>query len=127
MPKLRDLPLGNYPNGSRAFGPYAFAGGIDQIGFSIGRATTLDPTIWTLESTVLTFDVQFSFDGGVTYTPPDTWVWSQGGGEILDELGAAIPETRVSWSFNPDPCTHIKGTVTVSGGPIRTYLDIDGV
>lgn len=127
MAKLRDLPLANYPNGSRSFGPYAFAGGVDQLGISIGRNTPADPTVWSSASTVLTFDVQFSFDGGVTYTPLGKWVWSQGGGALLDKSGVAVPETRVSWKFSPQPLTHIKGTVTVSGGPIRTYLDIDGV
>mgnify|MGYP003648061566 CR=1 FL=1 len=127
MSKLRDLPLANYPNGTRAFGPYAFAGGVDQIGFSIGRNTPAAPNVWASASEILTFDVQFSFDGGATYTLPGTWVWSEGGGQILDRFGIAIPETRVGWTFSPDPCTHIKGTVTVSGGPIRTYLDIDGV
>ena len=127
MGKLRDLPLANYPNGSRSFGPYAFAGGADQLGFSIGRNTPANPTIWPLTTTILTFDVQFSFDGGVTYTPTGRWVWSQGGGALLNKLGVVIPESRVAWKFDPDPCTHIKGTVTVSGGPIRTYLDIDGV
>lgn len=127
MAKIRDLPLGNYPNGSRAFGPYAFAGGIDRIGLSIGRNTPTDPTIWPNASTTLTLDVQFSFDGGLTYTLPGTWVWSDVGGEFLDKLGVAIPEVRISWLFSPVPCTHIKGTVAVSGGPLRTYLDIDGV
>ena len=127
MAKIRDLPLNNYPNGSRPFGPYTFAGGTDHIGFSIGRNTPNDPTIWPNSATILTFNVQFSFDDGVTYTLPGTWVWSQGGGELLDKFGVAIPETRVSWAFDPAPCTQIKGNITVSGGPIRTYLDIDGV
>jgi hypothetical protein len=127
MAKLRDLLLGNYPNGTRVFGPYTFAGGIDRIGFSIGRNTPTTPTIWVLATTIVTMDVQFSFDGGTIYTQPGTWVWSEKGGVFLDKFGVAIPETRVSWSFDPDPCTNIKGTITVSGGPILTYLDIDGV
>lgn len=127
MAKLRDLPLGIYPDGSRAFGPYAFAGGADRLGLSIGRSTAADLSIWPLPTTILTFDVQFSFDGGASYTEPGAWVWSEGGGVMTDRTGAEIPETRVSWSFSPNPLTHIKGTVAVSGGPIRTYLDIDGV
>ena len=126
MAKIRDLPLGNYPNGSRAFGPYAFAGGVDQIGFSIGRNTPADPSIWPNASTILTFDMQFSFDGGVTYTPAQIF-GPFSGGIITNKNGVEYPETRVSWAFSPDPCTHIKGVVTVASGPIRTYLDIDGV
>jgi hypothetical protein len=128
MGKLRDLPLGTYPNGTRAFGPYAFAGGTDNLGFSVGRATAENPTIWASELTTLTFDVQFSFDSGVTYTDPGTWVWTQKGGMLIDSrTGLAVSELRVAWHFAPDPLTHIKGRITVAGGPIYTYLDIDGV
>lgn len=127
MARIRALPLAIYPNGTLAFGPFARGVGIVQLGFRVGLPTAADPTVWPSATTILTFDVQFSFDGGVTYTAPGSWVWSQGGGERLNKLGAQEPETGVAWSFSPDPLTHLKGTVTVGGGPIRTYLDIDGV
>lgn len=120
--KTRQIPLGNYPNGTRNFGPIATPKGLDQFDIRIGRCTTADPTIWPNASTVLKIDLQFSFDGGVNYTPLGANSWEQGGG-IIVQRGVEQAETILTWSFSPDQPTHFKGRITVTGGPIRTYLD----
>lgn len=122
LTKTRQIPLGNYPNGVRDFGPIATPNGLDQFDIRVGRCTSVDPTIWPLETTILRVDPQFSFDGGVTYTPIGANSWFQGGG-IIVQRGVELAESILTWGFSPDQPTHFKVRITVSGGPIRTYLD----
>lgn len=124
MNKSRKIPLGNYGNGSRSFGPWAFPNGLDGFEIRIGRCTTATPTIWPNSSTRITFDVDFSFDGGLTYPLRQTWT-PQGGGIVQGKNGGPeLDSEAVSWKFKPDEPTHAKATVTISGGPMRNYCDV---
>ena len=123
MAKIRDLPLGNYPNGSVDFGPRAVPNGLSGFDIRIGRCTTATPTLWVSSSTIVTIDMQFSYDGGATYTALGANSWSGGGG-IVTNRGVEIPESVVSWGFSPNEPNFLKGRITVTGGPIRTYLDV---
>lgn len=123
MAKVRDVPLGTYPDGSISFASRPFPNGMAGFDVRIGRCTTLDPTIWVLPTTIVTIDLQFSFDGGISYTPIGQNSWSGSGG-IIVQRGVEAAETVLSWRFSPLEATNMKGQITVSGGPIRTYLDI---
>lgn len=123
MGKSRSLPLANYPSGSRNFGPWTFPNGLDGFDIRIGRCTTADPTIWSNPATIITLDLQFSFDGGATFSEVGANSWEQGGG-IITQRGVEVPESVVSWRFSPDEPTHAKARITVQNGPVRTYLDL---
>lgn len=132
MAKLRDLPLRNYPNGSVSFGPYALGLDGGSLGFLIGRCTAADPSIWPNASTVLTFDVQFSFDGGTVYTTPGLYSGEMVGGIVSfpatpNSAAGDFAESGYTWDWFPERPTHMKGTVTITGGPLRSYLDVTGV
>lgn len=131
MAKVRRLPLATYQNGTREFGPWAFPNGLEGFDIRVGRCTTATPTIWPNENTRVSFVVEFSFDGGQTYPHRESWT-PQGGG-IKSKNGVELAEESVSWRFEVagedgqpvayEP-THAKATVTVTGGPIRTYCDV---
>jgi hypothetical protein len=122
MAKTRHIPLGTYPSGVYEFGPVATPLGLNGFDIRIGRCTTLDPTIWPLSTTIVTLDMQFSYDNGVTYTPIGANSWTQGGGIIVNR-GVEVAESVLSWRFSPNEPTHFKAQITVANGPIRTYLD----
>lgn len=122
MAKIRDLPLANYPAGSVQLTQRATPNGLSGFDIRIGRCTTATPTQWPLSSTRVTLDLQFSFDGGATFTPLGANSWSQVGG-IIVVRGVEVPEDIVSWRFSPQEPTHVKGQITLSE-PTRSYLDI---
>jgi len=121
--KTRSIPLGTYPSGSIQRGPFAFPNGLDGFDIRIGRCTTADPTIWSDPATIITIDMQFSYDGGSTYTPLGANSFSNTGGIKVGRDGE-IPEDIVSWGFHPDEPTHAMAKLTVTNGPVKTYLDV---
>ncbi len=123
MAKIRDLPLGTYPSGSVSFGPRAVPNGLAGFNVRIGRCTSADTSIWTNPATIVRLDMQFSYDGGTTWTPLGANSWEQGGG-IITQRGVEAPESIVSWDFSPDEPNALKGQITVTNGPIKTYLDV---
>jgi hypothetical protein len=120
--KIRDLPLGNYPAGSVDFGPRATPNGLNGFDVRIGRCTTLTPDLWVSESTIIMIDMQFSYDGGITYTPIGANSWSSNGG-IKVTRGIELAEDIVTWGFSPDEPTHLKGRISANE-PVRTYVDV---
>jgi hypothetical protein len=121
--KQRVAALGTYPDGTYVFGPIATPNGLAGFDVRIGRNTAATPTLWLLGSTLVTLDLQFSYDGGNTYTALGANSWSQGGGVIL-QRGIEAPESVLSWKFSPTEPDHLKGQIVISGGPITTYLDV---
>lgn len=124
MATIRNLfPLATYPNGTYSFGPYATPSGINGIKATFARCTSADPTIWPLTSTRISIELVCSYDGGVTYDPAILG-WSQGGGIITDsKTGEEKAFTNASWTADPPP-THVKGAITVTGGPIKTSMTL---
>jgi hypothetical protein len=123
MTKTRQIPLGNYPSGSYPFGPWAFTQGLDGFDIRLGRCTAATPLLWPLTTTRVRIDMQFSYDGGETFTEIGANSW-EGGGGVVSKNGVDIAETSVSWNFAPNEPTHAKATVTVINGPVRTYVDV---
>ncbi len=132
MPKVRRIPLGTYQSGTRSFGPWAFPRGLNGFDIRIGRCTTDTPDLWTEPDTRIRVDLQFSFDGGATYTPIGDNSW-EGSGGVVTKRGQEVAESVVSWRFSiagengqqvPYEPTHAKASVTVINGPVRTYLDV---
>jgi hypothetical protein len=121
--KTRSIPLGTYPSGSIDRGPFAFPNGLNGFDIRIGRCTTVDPTIWSDPTTIITIDMQFSYDGGTTYTAIGANSWSGGGG-ILSGRDGEVAETVLTWEFHPAEPTHAKARLTVANGPVKTYLDV---
>ena len=123
MPTITPLPLATYPSGTRNFGPVSLPRGLDGFEVRMGSCTSADPTIWPDPATVVKVDFQFSYDGGTTWTPLGQNSWEQGGGIIVGRNGE-VPERIFGWSFSPNQPNAAKATVTVTNGPIRSYLTV---
>lgn len=122
LTKVRSLPLREYPSGTREVGPFSFPNGLNGFDLRLGRCTSADPTIWPNAATTVKFEMLFSFDGGVTY--PHVEIWEPQGGGIVLVRGVELAEEAASWRYDPVEPTHGKARITVTNGPIRTYLDV---
>jgi hypothetical protein len=126
----RVVPLATYPSGSRSFGPFATPNGLIGFSVNIGRCTSADPTTWSNASTVVNLFMQFSYDGGVTYTAETANSFTNMTGGIVLARGVELPEQVCSWNFtSTEPQfingpTHLKGRIEVVNGPIKTYVDV---
>ena len=114
-----NIPLANYANGTRSFGPAALPANCSYVGLTLNRCTSADSTIWPNATTVVTVQMDFSFDGGTTFPPEASEQFTASGGIISPKPGYELPASSAFWSFDTPP-THARATVTISGGPLRT-------
>lgn len=122
MAKIRSIPLGTYPAGVYPFGPIATPNGLAGFDLRIGR-TGATPPCWTDPTTGIRLDLQFSYDGGVTYTPIGQNSWEGTGGAKVQH-GVELVEEPLTWRFSPDEPNMFKGQITVSGPAVTTYMDV---
>lgn len=125
MAKIRSIPLGTYPSGVYNIGPIATPNGLDGMNMKIGRCTTATPDLWPSEATLVTINMLFSYDGGVSYPQPQSFGPQPGG--IITTRDGELAEDFFGWRLMDEQGrspTHMKGTITVENGPIRTYLDV---
>lgn len=119
------LPLNDYANGTRSFGPIDIATDVTSILFNVQRCTTATPTVWPSSSTKLTITPEVSTDGGVSWIEAgrttneggiqtfkgSELTFSRSGGGLPAEVGGVTRKYRV--------------TTDVTGGPIRTSMSVD--
>jgi hypothetical protein len=124
MAKVRDLPLANYPNGTRTFIKQT-PNGLDGFLLEIGRCTAATPTIWPNTTTKLSIQVVPSYDGGVTFDPTAEIGRADitGGVKIDSKTGLEKPIYVFGGDFRPAP-NAVKVTITITGGPLRSYADV---
>lgn len=120
MADVSVLPLANYPDGTQTFGLASIADNITQIILKFARCTTATPTIWPNETTILVFKSEISIDGG------NRWDGISGftaqGGIAFDRFGAELPFT-LSLLIPPAGINRqIRGSLVVTGGPLRTQV-----
>ena len=110
------FPLGTYGPGSVSFGPVAVARGVSSIKLAFDRTNLLDATA------SISFSVEFSFDGGATWSGADPAIPYRGvaatasGGTILDGDGVTILESSISIAV-PQPNNsqrRARGTLSVN-------------
>lgn len=127
MGTLAILPLATYATGSYPFDAVPLPHGTDQFQVVVARCTSSDPLIWPSRDTTIHADLQFSYDGGKTFSPPGSnWAGPTHGGVIQDKLGNDVPVWSFGWRFVPD-ATHVKGVLTIEGGEVRTEVILAGV
>lgn len=120
MAKVRSIPLGTYPAGVYPFGPIATPNGLAGFSLRIGR-TGATPPCWTDPLSIIRIDLQFSFDGGVTYPHSENYI-GNGGAKIAH--GVELIEEPLTWRFDPDEPNSVKGQITVTGPAVTTYMDV---
>lgn len=125
MAKIRDIPLGVYPSGVHQIPVRALPSGLAGMDMRIGRCTALTPDLWSDPATIVTINMLFSYDGGVAY--PDSQRFGPQPGGVITTRDGELAEEVFGWRFvdqaGRSP-THMKGTITVENGPIKSYLDV---
>ena len=129
MTTTRELPLANYPTGSRTFVKQT-PNGLAGFKIDIARCTSADPTIWPDAATKLGLFVTPSYDGGATFDPAARIGWGPdagpgaGGGIRLDgRSGAEIVVQDLGGTFDP-PANAVRVDVEIVNGPLRTVVDV---
>lgn len=125
MASVAVLPLGNYNNGTRNFGPVDVPQGATSLDFSIQRCTTADNTIWPNATTTVEIIPEVSLDGEVTWIECGRFK-SAGGiqvgknGEVPFAIGGGYIPPQVGAVTR-----RFRGTTIVTGGPIRTSMTLE--
>lgn len=119
MASFIDLPLANYPNGTRSTAWRALDPTITQISVEVARCTSVDPTIWPNDTTLLDLNIDLSMDGGATvFTSAGT---GQAKGGIVSRNGVEADATRVTLiGIPPGANRAVRLSATITGGPLRT-------
>lgn len=121
MASFVDLPLANYPNGTRSTSWRAIDPTITQISVEVQRCTNADTTIWPNATTLLDLTIDFSMDGGTTVFTSATTGQTPGG--IVPGLHGVgdSPVTRIALIGIPTGANNaVRLTASISGGPLRT-------
>jgi len=125
MASVQVLPLNNYANGTRNFGPIDVASDVTSIDFSIQRCTTATPTIWPNTSTTLTITPEVSLDGGTTWIEAGK---SENQGGISFFKGNEVAFSRSGGFIPPEVggvTRRYRLTTVIAGGPLRTSATVE--
>jgi hypothetical protein len=112
------LPAQNYPPGEQIFGPVAVPQGLLGCVIILASCTSATPTIWPNAGSRVDISLDCSYNGGQSYQLGQ-FKWGQGGGIFLDKNGNERPTRVIRFDAIPPP-THVRWTITISGGPVRT-------
>lgn len=121
MPKTVTIPTATYTTGMAPIASTKILGGVQSA------TITLDVSAWTNPLARLTLRLEKSEDGGTTWT---------GGGVPFEDVGPnsagvfpgkdGLPRTSIAGFFTwPTTVTHMRGTVQMTGGTIRTGGSVD--
>jgi hypothetical protein len=120
MARTLDLPLGNYPNGTRSTAWRSIPDAATYAGVELARCTSANPAIWPNASTMVDLTIDISMDGGNTVALSAT-TGQCPGGIVPGKGGGDAPITRIALQPLPVGTNRmVRITATVSGGPIRT-------
>jgi hypothetical protein len=118
----RAVPVANYAAGVLNLPDTAIPAFPTQIAIRIGRCTSASPTIWPSQAVSLDFRLEL-FDG-------ERWMpWQSGvffGGISTNKFGQEIAEDYIVGGLEGVGLStrRMRGTVTISGGTLRTYVDV---
>jgi hypothetical protein len=115
------VPLATYAAGTYAIGETALADSIVQLKAAIARCTGAAPTIWPSSS--VGFNASFDFFDGTTWTD-NLYFFSDAGGIRVDH-GADLPASYAIWHLPDGAGRKLRGSVTITGGSLRSSVTID--
>ena len=115
------MPLKNYASGDNSFGPVSIADAATRFDFEVARCTTADPTIWPDPATILRVDVE-QFTNGEWR---EVCGLEAGGGILPGKNGGEATESRCGAPFFEGTSRQIRGTVTITNGPLRSQGTVE--
>lgn len=111
----------NIPTGDLVIPQSAWPGAFLSATISLNRCTTPTPTIWPNVATTIDIALEVSYDGAATFLPGGGGTAQ--GGIALGKGSAERAQTFFTFTYSQVP-THIRGTVTVASGPLRTAVTV---
>ena len=80
----------------------------------------LDVTNWTNPVSILSIAMEFSENGGSTWTPGGAFTTNCGAdGTFRGKNNEVLTQITANWAYPPS-VTHLRGTITIGGATIRT-------
>lgn len=123
MPEIVVAPLADYADQVTNFGPFAVADAVQAVDIKVRRCTSLDLTIWPNASTRLQVQLFVSLDGGATWIPQGGL--DSTGGIAFKKDGIAEQDFAIAGGGLPvGTARQGKGTLTITGGPLRTAMSV---
>lgn len=121
MTQISVLPVAVYAAGVYTIAATAIADSVTSLQIAVQRCTTADPTIWPLSTSIITFDLQTSVDGGVSW---QSWNSpASGSGGIATAKGVEQTSMYVAGTIPAGTSRNIKGSITLSAS-IKTSATI---
>lgn len=107
------FPVAEYAGGIYTVPSTAVADAVERVEVSVRRCTSADPTIWPSTSASITFDFQYSLDGGNTWFQ---WFNASdvGGLVVSNKTGLEIPAMYFNQSLPAGTGRRVRGTITLS-------------
>jgi hypothetical protein len=115
------VPLATYAAGTYTIGETAISDSIIQLKAAIARCTGSAPNIWTSSS--VEFRAAFDFFDGSAWTN-NLYFFSDAGGIRVDH-GADLPASYAIWHLPDGVGRKLRGSVTITGGSLRSSVTID--
>lgn len=100
-----------YAAGVHVIPPTSIPDAISNIEIDILRCTSADTTIWPNSTDTISYELDLSLDGGVTYQP---WAVGTDSGGIVTEKQGELATMNISGSVTPGTQRFFKGTITLS-------------
>lgn len=115
------VPLGDYPVGTYSFGPVSVADDVTRIYLRIARRTTATPTIWPSASVAIRLDPEIEIDG--VWRP---YAGGQSvGGIVMAKNGGELTHDVIGGYVPPGINRRLRGSLTVTGGTLRSSADVE--
>lgn len=122
MSSVEVLPLDDYPDGITPFGPVDIPNDASVADVGVQRCTTGTPTIWPLETTVAIVALEYRVGTGEWTGGPSS---TSTGGIAHGKHGAEVPVMLMGGGVPEGEDRQIRGSLAVSGGPMRTLVTFE--
>ena len=111
MTTVTALPTNTYSAGTYTVPATSLSDAVSSIGIAILRCTSADTTIWPNSTDTISFDLQVSLDGGVTY---QEWASGSDHGGILTGKHGEVPTMNIQGTLPAGTNRFMKGSITLS-------------
>lgn len=110
----------NIPSGTFQIPATSIGASVTSLTLSLARCTTATPTIWPNQTTTLDMQLEVSFDNRASWLPGGSITGAKGGVELKRDGVTENPSADFTFSYGGQSPTDVRGSLTVTGGPLRT-------
>ncbi len=121
--RVVQVPERTYRVGARGLGPFMLPDGVTRLTARVARCTDATPTVWPDPDSMLSIELEASFDGGKTWVPGGAF--SALGGIHVRYDGTQAAESSATWEYPQVPGRMLRGQVVVTGASARTTVTVE--